>query len=1554
MKKLKCAASVSVPSHCSEGGGGHSAPAWMRKLCCVRSWIWPPVLSQAPMRSSKAFTLQVRMHRSLFLQYRCVALRATSGDAGVPADERSPWEVTFEEALYMSMAHPSLPGAADTIDAASSSDVADQSSAILAMPHREEVTSVSGAVSIDASGGRVSRSTTGTETVSVRSVAKSISSAQAPRANAGRGSGINCPPLPPPSSASEEERRVRLTAELAFEQALFGDIAGGGDEDTVATGSHSEVSPASTSTTSSTRPTGEAARGSSDGHESRTAVATGVGARAIQPSSAALLRRDGAELSIGAPPPPPAFRQKQDHRRPVLATTTTAPRVAFASAEAAFERALYGDATMEQLSGKAKALVPRDAPAAEGEMRDSTSPGTPPLPPTSSASPETRASALSHLDVDVVDVFLQRAGDTATGAAIEETPASDIRVVDVESMPQAPDGDPRVVEKATGTEPPDTVKAGGDDRVTAEAVAPPPTVSMRCAFDLKRWDAPADQFALFDALFRVTDHHTTVVTHIDPEDRVRRCMPLLDRVSKQELFFASEWLLELERVEGPNTAFPSPESAAGSLESSAAAAPTHREVVGRSKVLRTLVFRLLQAQHRWWDQVQEVVLLAVKEAEVLQRRCTAALGTAAAVEYTPRMLSAENTGGAAESVVVPPSDAAAADGVIRHVTAADVQAAMTRIFGTDPQQVHFFSDALREALIALVDTNDTISNGAGGTFPAFVGPVAAWNAFVLMQRHCTTGVCGPHTRPFSFCEGRPTITVPDLAPLRYCEAAASWCDAPGAESLPPSASALHSADVCTTDGGSGVHRAWAGQTSSRCLPSAGIAAAVDINKEWDNMSEEEQNAFLFGAESAQLSVRVRELGGVYAVFGQNNITFETENTLNEAEVAAQKCEAPENEEAAADATDADDKHAAAEASPFEVLRDQEVARVRAYNVDRVVLQLTNGEGAGGAALPSGRSTVLSNLASASPAMRGGVSRQRRGRGRIGTIADASDMPFQWQLRNNEDVQLAALWQRFIGASTGDLIGNLLYVRRHANTLVHEAVADLAVQKAFWLLFFARDEVRAITHPKRTYETLWNLHQQLVSLFALRRSDGPPPSSTPGWVAGGCQAGQTARPAFEDLSLQSQVSYACFGFAHVPPRHCESVELLRPSSSVTRTPGQGNEPSIRFEGSELSVSPADLYDAFAGSYNGRGVGETGTAAVSAPSVANSRVAFRENADFTTLSALQKLAVAFCFPCNKAERDEAALLLPRGGGTRVSAAPSATVRGTGDVEEDEESKPGGSSPASGWHAASEEKSSEHVQRTQPSAGERQQGAGISKAKAREDGSVSHDACARLVQDALEGSVYECLRSLRAAGVLAAPRLLLEHRRGDTGVSLAAFSAQQRRRVQRAVQDIAAAVIKGDTVKQPAGESPLAKEAFVPPKAKGRQHPLSPAVAAVAAVLKSPKRRGRRARVAASAPPPTATTADHLKNHPLGEGAMMASNVPLRRKRGRKPRAACLDVTSGAPEERATTAAKQTRDSGKPSMQRDMGRRGGTREAVRLESGVTDEEVASVIALFREDRT
>ncbi|KAG5475015.1 hypothetical protein CUR178_04465 [Leishmania enriettii] len=1553
MRKLKYATCVPLPSHCSEGGGGHSAPAWMQKLRCVRLWIWPPLLSQAPMRSSKASTLQRRMHMRLFLQHRCVALRATSGDAEVPAEERSPWELAFEEALYMSLAHPSLSGASDTLDAATCSDVADQSSAILVMPHREEVTSVSGAVSIEASGGCVSTSTIGTETVSVRSVAESICSAQAPRANAGRGSGINCPPLPPLSSASEEERRVRLTAELAFEQALFGDIASGGEDDAVATGSHSEVSPASTSTTASTRPTGEAARGSSDDHKGSTAVATGVGARALQPSSAALLRRDGAELSIGAPPPPPAFRRNQDQSRPVSATTTAAPRVAFASAEAAFERALYGDATMEQLSGKAKALSPRDAPAAEGEKRDSTFPGTPPLLPTPPTSPETRASAPSHLD-DVVDVFLQRAGDAATGAAIEETPASDIRVVDVESTPQAPDGDPRVVEKATGTEPPDAVKAGGDSRVTAEAVVPPPTVSMRCAFDLERWDAPEDQFALFDALFRVTDHHTTVVTHIDPEDRVRRCMPLLDRVSKQELFFASEWLLELERVEGPNTALHRAESVAGSLESSSAAAPTHREVVGRSKVLRTLVLRLLQAQHRWWDQVQEVVLLAVKEAEVLQRRCAAASDAAAAVEDAPRILSADNTGDAAESGVVPASDAAAADGVIRQVTAADVQAAMTRIFGTDPQHAHFFSDALGKALIALGDTNDTISNGAGGAFPAFEGPVATWNAFVLTQRHRTTGVCGPHIRPFSFCEGWPTITVPDLAPLRYCEAAASWCDAPCAESLPPFASAFHSADVCTTDGGSGIHRAWAVQTSSPCLPSTGSAAAVDVNKEWDNMSEEEQNAFLFGAESAQLSIRVRELGGVYAVFGQNNISFEMENTLKEAEVAAQKCEAPESEEAAADATDADDKHAAAEASPFEVLRGQEAARVRAYNVDRVVLQLTNGEGASGAALPSGRSTVLSNLASASPAMCKSVSRQRRGGGRIGTIADATDMPFQWQLMNNEDVQLAALWQRFIGASTGDLIGNLLYVRRHANTLVHEAVADVAVQKAFWLLFFARDEVRAVTHPKRTYETLWNLHQQLVSIFTLRLSDGQPPSSTPGWVAGGCQAGQTTRPAFEALSLQSQVSYACFGFAHVPPRHCESVELIGPGSSVTRTPGRGNEHSIRFEDSEPSASPADLYDAFADSYKGRGVGETRTATVSAPSVASLRVAFRDKADFTTLSALQKLAVAFCFPCNRTEREEGALLLPRGGGPRVSAAPAATVRGTGDVEEDQESKPGGSSPASGSHAASEEESSEHVQRAQPSAGERQQGAGVSKVTARDDGSVSHDACARLVQDALEGSVYECLRSLRAAGVLAAPRLLLERCRGEASVSLATFSDQQRRRVQRAVQDIAAAVIEGETVEQPAGESLLAKEALVPPKAEGRQHPLSPAVAAVAAVLKSPKRRGRKARVAASSPPPIAMTADHLRNHPLSEGAMMASKVPLRRKRGRKPRAACFDVTSGAPEERVATAAKQTRDSGKPSMQRDMGREGGTCEAVRSESGVTDEEVASVMALFRERRT
>ncbi|CAC9502864.1 hypothetical_protein_-_conserved [Leishmania infantum] len=1547
MRKLTYAASVVLPPHGGGEGGGHSTPAWMRSLLSVRFSTRRPIRNRPSSCSLRVFTLPRCVCGSVFLQRRRVASRATPSDAKASAEKRSLWEESFEEALYKDFAHPSSVSSAGTVDAASSSEVADRNLVVRAAPRIEDITPASGAVAIEAPGDRASASLTGPETLSVKTGAKPTPVAQPPRANPGRSSDIRNPPLLPSVSGCDEERRTHLTAEVAFEQALYGGIVSMGDGDGGATGSRSTPGPGSTSNTPIARPTGEATGASKECREGCAAVATGAAAP-VPPNPSPripghLLRGGGGAPFKSAAPPQQAARSNEDKTQTASAMTTTTPRVTFASAEAAFERALYGDAMMEPLSGKADALVSSDAsmPVADGD--GSASPGAPPLPPAPSASPDTLDSTRRYRDGGAAGALVRSADDAAPDGAIEGTPASGMSEAATESTPQGREEVRQLVDNAADTEVSDAAEAKGTESVSVEEAIPPPTVSMRCAFDLDRLDAQADQFALLDALFHVADHHTAVVTHIDPADRVRRCMPLLDRISKRELFFASGWILDLERAEGTNAAPPRTESAAGFSGSAVPLPFTHREVIGRSKVLRTLVFRLLHTQHHWWDQVQEVVLLAVKKAAGLQTSCTGVLGAEATIEDIPMTPSDEGVEDATESVVVPASGAAVVECPMRHTTAADVQEAMTRIFGTDPQQVHFFSAALCEALATFGDTGGAIDGCADGAFSAFEGPVAAWNAFVLTQRHRTTGVCGPHTRPFSFGEGRPTINISDLAPLQYCDGAASWSDAPSPESLPCATAARHSADVRVAEDGSWVDEAHVGRQPTLCTPSAGAAAADAITTSWDTMSEEEQNTFLFGAKSAQLSLRVRESGGVYAVFGQNNMPFEMESMLAEAEVAVQQREALGKEETEADAADGGSSHAPAEASPLEVMRDQEAAHVRAYDVDRVVLELMNSEGATVTTLPSDRSTFLSSLAAASNERSGSASRQQRARGRIGTTASASTMPFQWHLRNNEDVQLAALWQRFVRASTGDLIGNLVYVRRHASSLVHDAVVDIAVQKAFWLLFFARDEVRAVTHPKRTYDTLWNLHHQLVALFTLPRGGGSTSSPTLRRVTQGREAAQAARPAFEDLSLQSQVSYACFGCAHVPPR---------PSLLVTETAGVAAKPHIYSSVSMPFASPTDLYAALAESYNGHGVGQLETGAASSTSDDGTQTSGREKANFATLSALQQLSIEFCFPRNRAERAEAALLLPARGGPTVAAAVTTTALETADTERDPRSERGEFSSDAGSHPASEGEPLDAEERTQPGVNVKERAASASKVRVH-GGAAAEYAWIRQVHSALEGSVYECLRSLRAAGALAAPLPSRERRRDSIGVALATFSDEQRRKVWRAVQDITAAMIEGDAAESSVGASSLAREARAPTEAEGKQHRIPSPEAAMADALASPRQGGWEAMKFASSRQAPTVSKGRDKRHRVSD-MLMASGVPLRRQRGRKPRAVSFDAIKSASEEREATAPEQTRRVSKPSIQRGTGRRGRKGGAARRECGVTNEEVARVMALFREGAT
>lgn len=814
-----------------------------------------------------------------------------------------------------------------------------------------------------------------------------------------------------------------------------------------------------------------------------------------------------------------------------------------------------------------------------------------------------------------------------------------------------------------------------DDDASVKQLSPPPppTVSMTCPFASEDGDSGSaardGAITLSDALFGLTDHHTSVVTHLDPADRVELCMPLLDRASKRDLFYESGWLLELQEQENAwisgvkaatgaqeahvatgaedKSGAPAPTAtcAPSSFDSAAADAaarplppPTHREVVGRSKVLRCLVYRLLRAPHLWWDLVQELVWMAVEEAKARDNGKSEGqrgLSEEVSVEVSlDNILSTElESPPRSDATTVFDADTAP---LFRVLTEQQMRTAMTRVFGDRPSNVHFFSGALQRELVAMYDAtlhptqspaddassasrsvpatasfSSSFSSAPLSLSAAFTGPAAAWRGFVLTHRLSQTQVCGPHVMPFSYGELRPTITAAELAPLCYCGAEASW-PAPARDAPHPTSETetqAASEGLSTTDVSSSL--------AKRFGEEAGQGGRVTkVSHPWAEMNEAEQNTFLFGEAAAQLSAQLRSSDGIFLVYGQDGVTFEEEEKFHAAEEALRRAE----EEEKARLLDGEDgSPVGRRQSPLERVCAEELARVRLYDVDRVVLELTDTEGrSGDSSIGSDQSSSAFldcvafpalTMSPSSAAGRGG------GRGRRSSRPATKPLPFQLHLQNKEDVQLAALWQRFSHSSTDSLVDCLVHVRRRASELVRDAVIEVAVQKAFWLLFYARDEVRAVTDPRRTYETVWNLHDQLLEVLTL-----PFPKSSVSRAS--ATEGAAARPTFACLSRSNQVTYACFGCAHMPPHRR----------------GGGTAPASVLP--SPSKAPHELYMALVKERYGSGDavlqgGEAGR-------VLDSDAAAAHASDtLQTLSALQKMAVSFCFPQNAVEEAEMAL-------------------------------------------------------------------------------------------------------------------------------------------------------------------------------------------------------------------------------------------------------------------------------------------------------------------------
>lgn len=567
-------------------------------------------------------------------------------------------------------------------------------------------------------------------------------------------------------------------------------------------------------------------------------------------------------------------------------------------------------------------------------------------------------------------------------------------------------------------------------------LAPPTPLPTSFAFALERRELD-DVFTLRHALFGLRGWGTDPIHHVEPRERVEKSMPLFDPSAKEILFRSSGWLAALQSEK---------HELSGSTPSAVAAPPSHLEVVGRPKVLRTLLYELLRRPELWWDDVVELLSLALLE-----------------------------------------------DG---RYTEGQVREAMRAVFGVSPDDVVWFSVELVqmiEDLLLHCATPPATSDAAKMGGPLRDGR-GSWFAYLLSHRHEGARLYGPHRPPFSFGELRPTIAADDLAPLNFHTAYASGGFA--AESF---------------------------QTLHQRRPSEGERSSIQScpsQEAWSGMSDEEQNAFLFSEAGARLSVRARATEGIYAIY--TDFLRPSDETPSTTGDAAEGC--PSKGTTAADSA-IDDANSVAEKEAAEELR-----RLHHYDIDRILLSLVDPFSVVSRPVKGGEGdTSEGQLGNSKQDLElhedhhlgADVSLGRRGMGtrsRFGLSAD---------VMSGDDLHLSTLWQRFQQARTGDIVENLLHVRQCTARMVDEALLEAAVQRAFLLLFFTRDEVRAITHPGVTYTVSWTLHRQLRRWLQHRSVDKESATDLDSKSVGHL-------PHFEELSLYSQVSYACFGCAHVPP------------------------------------------------------------------------------------------------------------------------------------------------------------------------------------------------------------------------------------------------------------------------------------------------------------------------------------------------------------------------------------------------------------------------------------
>lgn len=435
------------------------------------------------------------------------------------------------------------------------------------------------------------------------------------------------------------------------------------------------------------------------------------------------------------------------------------------------------------------------------------------------------------------------------------------------------------------------------------------------------------------------------------------------------------------------------------------------------------------------------------------------------------------------------------------------------------------------------------------------------------------------------------------------------------------------------------------------------------------MTEREQNELLFGAVGASFAEHIHGSNGIFVVHYVN-----PQYDLM-ADTALRGDEGTGGEEEADDAGEgqsgSDSPSPAASTSPLDVqhrvaidaaAQGSELRQLAAYNVDRFYLGMVDpaAEDMVSASAATTASTVDSAVkeeeeaadqegqdipplpqwsagardnetaAVSSPSPRAPPRRRRV----VRKAAPKEELLPHGRIRSStggeaEDVQLARLWEAFQQTETSVLVDTFMNARQRLPELRVALLRELAAQVAFLLVFFSRDEVRAVSPPSHTFCRLSALHEQLLRVLRLGLpithvpgSDGPQQerqSTEEEPKEGGAAARQgtvSAPSSFAALSLLAKTSFACFGCSHLP---------VSVASSLRST--QSAPPPV----STSSRTPLQLYCDFAAQY------ETTTAARTCQ---GSKTEAELRSAFRSLTPLQQLALALPFPRNASE---AAVLL-----------------------------------------------------------------------------------------------------------------------------------------------------------------------------------------------------------------------------------------------------------------------------------------------------------------------